>query len=389
MAALTDKIHRLLEQAVAAGEVAGMNILAIKNGRELVYTQAGFADVEAGKPFQRDTICRIYSMTKPVTAVAAMILAERGILDIGMPVANIIPAFRDLQVWEKGKKVPPKRSLLVKDLLSMTSGLSYPGTDEAGEEAARIYEEADKRLYSDDPMSTMELAERIARCGLAFHPGEKWMYGTSADVLGAVIEKLSGMPYGRFLQKEIFEPLGMADTGFYVPAEKQHRLAEVYRQGTPVQHTVTNNLAVCYTMHRRPAFESGGAGLVSTIDDYAKLAQSLLGHGKQLLKPETVRFMTGAKLLPWQQDSLWRSWESMYGYTYGSLMRILTEPGMALLNGWAGEYGWDGWLGTYFTNSPENDVTVLMFAQRIDAGTMEVTRKIRNLLTAQLEEGNG
>lgn len=381
---LTDKLHSLLSQGIADGEIAGMNILVIKDGQELAYTQAGFADVEAGKPFARDTICRIYSMTKPVTAVAAMILMERGVLDLGMPVAKIIPAFENLQVWENGKKVPPRRNLLVKDLLSMTSGLSYPGTDESGREVAAVFEEADARLYGDHPMSTMELAERIAHCGLAFHPGEKWMYGTSADVLGAVIEMLSGMPYGDFLQKEIFEPLGMVDTDFFVPEEKQHRLARVYEQGRPMKPIVTNNLAICCTMHRQPAFQSGGAGLVSTIDDYAKLAQSLLGHGVQILQRSTVKFMTEAKLLPWQQDSLWHSWESMYGYTYGNLCRILTEPGMALANGWQGEYGWDGWLGTYLCNSPQNDVTVLMFTQRKDAGTMEITRKIRNVLTAQL-----
>lgn len=377
---LSERLHGLLEQAVKDGEVAGMNVLVIKDGAQIAYAQAGYADVESGKAFERDTICRIYSMTKPVTATAAMILMERGALDLGMPVANILPAFRNLTVWEEGKRVPPRRNLLMKDLLSMTSGLSYPAMDESGQEVARVFEEADKRLYGDDPMSTMELAEKIAACGLAFHPGEKWMYGTSADILGAVIETLSGMPFGDFLKKEIFEPLEMHDTGFYVPEEKRHRLASVYEQGQPVRPIITNNLAICCAMHREPAFQSGGAGLVSTIDDYAKLAQSLLGHGKQILKPATVQFMTEAKLLPWQQDSLWHSWESMYGYTYGSLMRILRESGMALLNGWEGEYGWDGWLGTYFCNSPKNDVTVLMFTQRKDAGTMEITRKVRNVI---------
>ena len=383
MAALSETIHGILEQAVQNGEVAGMSVLVIKNGEEIAYTDAGFATVETGKPFARDTICRAYSMSKPVTGVAAMILLERGILDPGMAVGDVIPAYRDVKVWENGKKVAPKRNLLIKDLLSMTSGLSYPGMDESGQEVARVFEEADARLYGDDPMTTMELAERIAGCGLAFHPGERWMYGTSADILAAVIEKLAGMPYGEFLKKEIFEPLGMNDTGFYVPAEKQHRLADAYKHGSK-ERTVTNNLAICYTLHREAAFQSGGAGLVTTIDDYSKLAQSLLGHGKAILKPETVRYLTGGRLLPWQLSCLWHDWETMSGYDYGNLMRVLTQPGMAMLNGWEGEYGWDGWLGTYFINSPKNDVTVLMFAQRIDAGTMEVTRKVRNVLTAQI-----
>ena len=385
MEKLTDKLRFLLEDAVARGEVAGANLLVMKNGAEAVYAQAGFADREGGVPFGRDTVCRIYSMSKPVTAVAAMLLVERGALDLGSWLGDFIPSFQNPQVWENGKKVPARRNILVKDLLNMTSGISYPGTDESGQEVARVFEEADARLYGDDPMTTVELAEKLGKCGLAFHPGDKWMYGSSADVLGAVIEKVSGMPYGEFLRREIFEPLGMADTGFWVPPEKQHRLAKVYECAQPeMKHHVTNNLAVCYTMHRPAAFQSGGAGLVSTVDDYAKLAQSLLGHGKQILKLETVKFMTAGKLLPWQQESMWRAWESMPGYTYGNLCRVLTEPAMAVLNGWKGEYGWDGWLGTYFCNSPENGVTVLLFTQRRDAGTLPVSRKIRNVLTANL-----
>lgn len=384
MSRFAEKLRSLLEQAVSEGEMAGANVLVIRNGVELAYAEAGFADIARQKAFGRDTICRIYSMTKPVTAVAAMILMERGQLDMGQSVGDILPAYRRLQVWENGKKVPLRRNLLVKDLLNMTSGLSYPGEDASGREVAAVFRELDDRLYGDTPMTTMEWADRLADCALAFHPGEKWMYGTSADVLGAVIEKVAGMPFGEFLKKEIFEPLDMTDTGFYVPQDAQHRLAQVYQchEGVTVQQT--NNLGICYTQHRQPAFESGGAGLVSTIDDYAKLAQSLLGHGKQILTPATVEYLTKGKMLPWQQESLWRSWESLQGYGYSNLMRILEEPGMALLSSWKGEYGWDGWLGTYFCNSPVNDVTVLMFCQRIDAGTMEITRKIRNVLTASL-----
>lgn len=382
---ISEKLHQVLDWAVARQEIAGANLLVLHCGRELCYTQAGFADREKGRPFDRDTICRIYSMTKPVTAVAAMLLVERGLLDLGQSVGDILPAFRNMQVWEEGQKVLARRNILVRDLLSMTSGLSYPGTDDSGREVAEIFEEGDQRLYSDTPLTTMEMAEKIGHCGLAFHPGDKWMYGTSADVLGAVIEAVARIPFGDFLRQEIFQPLGMQDTGFFVTPEKMDRLASVYeRSPDGMQLKVTNNLNIPYTMHRQPAFQSGGAGLVSTIDDYAKLAQSLLGHGKPILKPQTVAAMTQAKLLPWQQESAWRSWESLAGYTYGNLCRILIEPGMALLHGWEGEYGWDGWLGTYFCNSPQNDVTVLLFVQRIDAGTMEVTRRLRNVLAAEL-----
>ena len=389
MSSVSEMMSRLLDRAVADGQIAGANVLVLHRGEELCYAQAGFADREKGLPFQRDTICRIYSMTKPVTAVAAMLLVERGELDLGQNLGDILPEFNEMQVWEQGKKVPARRGILVRDLLSMTSGLSYPGTDDAGTESAAVFDRGDQLLYTDTPLSTMEMAASLAACGLAFHPGDCWMYGTSADILGAVVEKVAGMPFGDFLQENIFDPLGMKDTGFFVPPEKQHRLASVYARGEKdMKLQVTNNLNIPYTMHRQPAFQSGGAGLVSTVDDYAKLAQSLLGHGTQILKPQTVAAMTTARLLPWQQESLWHSWDGMAGYTYGNLCRILVEPGMAWLHGWKGEYGWDGWLGTYFCNSPCNDVSFLLFTQRIDAGTLELTRKLRNVLAAHIEGGN-
>lgn len=382
---LTQKIQDLLERAVADGQVAGANALVLQGGAQVAYAQAGYADMENGKPFSRDTICRIYSMTKPVTAVAAMLLMERGLLDVGKSVGEYLPEFAQMQVWENGKKENARRNILVKDLLGMTSGISYPGEDPSGQEVARVFEELERRLYGDDPMTTAQWAKKIGQCALAFHPGDAWMYGSSADVLGAVIEKISGMTLRDFMKREIFDPLGMTDTDFYVPAEKQHRLAQIYEQTeSGCRLFQDDNLGISYCADRLPAFQSGGAGLCSTADDYAKLACALLGHGKQLLKPQTVRYLTSPQLLPWQKESAWRSWESMSGYSYGNFCRILVEPGMALLNGWAGEYGWDGWLGTYFCNCPQNDATVLLMMQRKDAGTTELVRKLRNVVTAAL-----
>lgn len=385
MEQLSEQMKKLLEQAVAAGQVAGANLLVLQGDRELVYTQAGFADVEQQRPFDRDTICRIYSMTKPVTAVAAMILVERGQLDLGTWLGDILPEFRDMQVWEGGKKVPARRQILIKELLTMTSGLSYPGGDDSGAEVARVFERLDQRLYSEDPMTTEQWAREMSRCALAFHPGERWMYGTSADILGRVIEQVSGMSMGDFMKQEIFDPLGMKDTGFWVSPEKQGRLAQVYEQTEAGMRLYeTNHLGICYTAEKPPVFHSGGAGLTSTIDDYGKIACSLRGYGVQILRPETVRWMTGQQLLPWQLESLWRSWEGLTGYGYGGLCRTLIQPSLAVVRGWKGEYGWDGWLGTYFCNSPQNDVTVLLFTQRRDSGTLPMTRKLRNVLATRL-----
>ena len=385
MNALTSAIQAVLDRSVAAGEIMGANLLVLRRGEELLYVQSGFAEKETGRPYARDTIVRLYSMSKPITAAAAMLLVQRGLLDLEQPLGELFPSYRSLMVWEKGKKVPARREIAVRDLLSMTSGLVYPGEDAAGQEAARVFEELDRRLYGEDPMSTLELTERLGGCGLAFHPGEIWRYGTSADVLGGVIEKISGQSFGAFLEENLFIPLGMTDTGFYVPEEKQHRLAQVYQQGSPEMRLYeTNHLGICYAGRCAPAFESGGAGLFSTVDDYARFASMLLHGGDGILSPAAVERMTKSRLLPWQQESLWRSWEGLSGFGYGGLMRILEEPGMANLLGWKGEYGWDGWLGCYFCNSPENGISIVMTCQRRDAGTMGVTRKVRNVLSAML-----
>lgn len=391
MSNLTKKLNELLEIAIQNGDIAGANLLVIKDGKEVAYTEAGYASIEKNRLFKRDTICRIYSMSKPITSAAAMILVERGELELGQPVSDILEEFKNQQVWEGDTKVPARRSLLVRDLLNMTSGLPYGDMSPGGMEAVQVFEEMDERLYSDNQMSTMEFASKVAKCGLEFHPGEKWMYGTSADILGAVIEKITGMHYGEFLKKEIFKPLGMKDIGFYIAEDKLDRLADVYEKTADgIKLFETNHLGVKYIKTEPPAFESGGAGLMSTLDDYAKFATMLMQggiyDGRRILKPATVEFMTTGKLTPWQQDSLWKSWESLYGYGYANLMRVMEEPGMAMFMTWKGEYGWDGWLGTYFCNSPSNKVTILMNCQRKDAGTMDVTKRIRNVITANIED---
>ncbi len=385
--ALLERIQDRLDAAAARGEVAGVNLLVRKDGEELFYGQAGYADIESGRPYQRDTIVRLYSMTKPVTAAAAMYLMERGCLDLGMAVDEILPGFRDQTVWEGGQKVPVHRKARILDLLSMTSGLCYgeDGGSPAYTGPKAVFDEIDGRLYGDAPLGTVEIANRLGQCPLAFHPGDAWLYGTSADVLGAVIERVSGMKFGEFLDEVFFKPLGMEDTGFYVPPEKQGRLAEAYEM-TPggLVKCETRHLGLMYRKERPAVFESGGAGLASTLDDYARFAQMLLNGGeyggRRILSQTTVDFFTRAKLTPWQQESMWHYWEGLYGFGYGNLMRILVEPGMACHQTWPGEYGWDGWMGTYFANSPLNGTTVLMSFQLKDTGTTPLTRELRNMI---------
>ena len=201
------------------------------------------------------------------------------------------------------------------------------------------------------------------------------------------MEVVSGMRFGDFLEKEIFTPLEMVDTGFWVPEEKQSRLVKTYEcnEGKPSVLYTGNHLGIRNAMDRRPAFESGGAGLVSTIDDYSHFAQMLLNggsyKGKQILSPAMVRFMTGHVLSAEQQEVFERegmAW--LEGFSYGNFMRVLVNPGRSATLGSKGEYGWDGWLGCYFANAPQDQMTILMMTQKKDSGTFRMTRLLRNTI---------
>ena len=196
------------------------------------------------------------------------------------------------------------------------------------------------------------------------------------------------MRFGDFLKKEIFEPLGMNDTDFWVPAEKQDRLAKVYdcREGQPSVRYLDNNLGIQNDMAYRPAYEAGGAGLASTIDDYAKFTQMLLNggtyNGVQILRPATVKFLGGHTLSAIQQAGF-DNWIGLEGFSYGNLMRVLVDPTRAVTLGSKGEFGWDGWLGCYMEVVPEQNMTFLMMTQKKDAGTYTLSRKIRNIIFSE------
>ena len=379
------QLWQIMNQAVENNQIAGMNMMVVKDGQEEVYLECGYADKAAEKKLKRDTIFRLFSMTKPVTAAAAMLLFERGVIDLADPVSKYIPGFADQMVSVPGGLAPVWHNVTVYHLLSMTGGLTYGGNSSAAEYAAgNVFEEVHKRLDTEHPVTTLEFADRIGKCPLEFQPGERWKYGVSADILAAVVEKASGLKYGEFLKKEFFEPLGMKDTGFFVPGEKLDRLAVTYEQTDgEIKEYRENSLGIRFAMDVPPAYEAGGAGLVSTIDDYSRFAVMLLNkgnfHGKQILKPGTVEYMTSHRLTGCQQDWFDKWWE-MNGYSYGNLMRVMTDSWKAPFAASEGEYGWDGWLGCYFANLPKENMTILMMMQKKDAGTFDLTRKLRNVM---------
>ena len=385
--------HRLKEtlaDAIADGTTAGANLLILQDGEELFYDGQGYADIEEKKPIRRDTIFRLYSMTKPVTAAAAMILMERGQLDLAQNVSDFLPGFADLSAEKNGEITPCKRTMTVLDLLNMTSGLTYGDEQtKSGRMVLELTDECTRTIHTEHAVSTVEFANRLGALPLAFEPDSCWQYGFSADVLGAVIEQASGMRFGDFLRQNLFEPLGMKDTDFWVPENKQARLAKVYEStgGKKMRLYTGENLSVSNRMDARPAFEAGGAGLASTIDDYARFAQMLLNGGtldeEQILSPAVTEYFTDGMLTDAQQAAF-RGWVGMEGFTYSHLLRIMRDPRQAAGLAKAGEYGWDGWLGCYFANFPQQRLTLLLMQQKKDAGTIPMTRKIRNILLSDL-----
>lgn len=407
--ALKARMHDFVTQK----EFAGISLLYQEKHEEPVFLAEGFADLENSRPLERDTIFHLYSQTKPVTAAAAMLLVQDGILDLYDPVAKFFPSFLHQSVQTPSGPVPAVHPVTIRDLLNMTSGLVYPETRTQAEAATGlVFSDLLARLDSDHQMTTAEFADRIGHCPLQFEPSSDWQYGVSADILGAVIEKAADLPLDVFMRERLFLPLGMKDTDFFVPEDKRNRLCaicirheeETLPEGTgkaasgnfgestsreeghvgPWLSRYTGNNLGIRNDGRKNAFLSGGAGLFSTLDDYLLFAKMLRNGGRtadgtQILRPRTVAFLTSHQLEPQQQASFHR-WIGLDGHSYGNLMRVLVDSRQAGILGRDGEYGWDGWLGTYFANDPEDDATLLLGIQRYDYGTGPCTRKLRNIV---------
>lgn len=381
-------MDKLIRAEVDEGRVTGASALVLHKGKELYYYDYGYADKENGVPMKRDTIIRLFSMTKPITAAAVMILAERGELDLWDPVSLYIPEYKEQKVWTENGLIPMERENTIWDLLNMTSGIIYPNPDcEPGRIMDKVLRELIARREAGEKVDTLEYARAIAGVPLCFQPGEQWMYGFSADILGAVVEVVSGMTYGEFLRKELFEPLEMKDTGFFVPKEKKERFAVAYEWVNEQELIPFTRSHLGEYYEEDVAFESAGAGLTSTLDDYSHFATMMVQKGvykgKRILGQKTVEFMTQNHLTEKQRENC--NWYSLLGYGYGCLMRVLIDQGVAGSNAPLGEYGWDGWMGDYVVMDPKDEMVLLYFIQRAGAGMTPVVRKLRMATYAALE----
>lgn len=372
----------LIESEMAKDKLRGMSVRVIQNN-ECVFDKHYGSD----KP---DSIYRIFSMTKPITSVAIMILYERGQIDLLDPISKYIPAFKNQRVVDPHMgSIPAKGEVTIQQCLNMTSGMVYPSQNHiAGRYMMEISNKIKERIAAGEIISTLELCSMIAKVPLAFEPGEHWFYSVSADVLGGVVEVVSGMKYGEFLKKEILEPLDMRDTGFYADlGDKVNRLATMYMwrnedgQLTEADGDALENFD-CFTAVHGTSYEGGGSGLCSTMEDYSHFAMMLLHEGyydgKQIISRKTIDFMTTNQLTPEQRKDIW--FDSALGYTYSNLFRILDQKVEGATNGSYLEFGWDGLAGNYFMVDPEEDLIMLYFQQIKEGADQSLRRKMRQIV---------
>lgn len=348
-----ERLRRYVRESAGGKEFAGVIATVARNGKVAYFENAGFADLGAKRPMRDDTIFRIFSMTKPITSAAVMMLYEEGKFLLDDPVSKYIPAFANVKVLaEEGGDpahlVALKRPVTVHHLLTHTSGLN----NASGYRAAGVREG-----------TLRQMAEKMASVPLSHQPGEAWRYGSSIDLLGALVEIWSGQPFDVFLEQRMFKPLGMNDTAFYVPAEKLDRLAASYQ---------LNEQGILQAAERRgdptskPTQPLGGSGLYSTAGDYLRFCQMLLNGGEldgaRLLAPATVDFMflnhVPPSLIPPGGPN------NRKGYGFGLGGAVLLDPAASETLSAKGEFNWGGAAGTYFWIDRANKLIGLWMVQR-------------------------
>jgi CubicO group peptidase (beta-lactamase class C family) len=353
-------LHAATKRLVDEGKVAGVITLLARDGKIVDFQAYGYRDLEQGLPMERDTICRVYSMSKIITCVATLMLFEEGRFNLDDAVASYLPELKDMKVWAGGtqdapKLEPLKRPITIKHLLTHTSGLMY---DFAGkEELSKVWQGAG--LWSG-PGLTNFLA-KLGKLPLKHQPGEAYTYGVNQDVLGALIERVSGRTFGTFLEERLFRPLGMKDTGFDVPEAKMPRLAKTYKRGPDGK--LHEEKPICETWPEPGrGIEAGGAGLFSTAGDFARFAQMLCNGGtldrQRILGRKTVELMTANHMVTLTNTP---AAARQRGFGFG--VEVTTDLGQLSVPSSIGQFGWYGAATTYCQIDPKERIVAIAFAQ--------------------------
>lgn len=369
------------------GKIAGAMTLVARGGKVAHLTPLGLMDRERGKPMRHDTIFRIYSMTKPITSVAFMMLFERGVFQLADPVHVWIPEFETLRVNQYGRypnftTEPTRRPMTIRDLMTHMSGLTYGFMERTNVDSAY------RHLGIGSGKDTLaETVQKLARVPLEFSPGTRWNYSVATDVVGHLIELMSGDPLDEYFRKNIFEPLRMTDTAFRVPEGKVERFAANYTRSADKQLVLFDDPAGSAYAGAVKYF-SGGAGLVSTISDYFRFTEMLrLGgelDGARILGPRTLKYMT-QNHLPGGRDlaslALGSFSETRYeGVGFGLGFSVSLDPVRAQVPSSSGEYGWGGMASTAFWIDPVLDLTVIFMTQLVPSSTFNFRGQLRSIV---------
>ncbi|WHY02620.1 serine hydrolase domain-containing protein [Neobacillus sp. DY30] len=364
-----EKLHPLLKNFVEKGP-AGCACFVTHQGKTVFEDYIGYADIETETPILPDTIYRIYSNTKVVTCVAALILYERGLFLLNDPLEDYLPEFKELKVYHRNKNgdlsiLPATESIKIKDLFMMTSGLTYGGD---GNETERQVKLALTNFNNDNGAENLDvrtLSKILSKIPLAFEPGTQWQYGYSHDVLGTLIEVVSGKSFGQFLKDEIFDPLEMKDTFFKIPEEKKDRLCTLYNRSENGELSKNSLMDGYYQPESK--FESGGGGLLSTLGDYSRFAHMLANGGElngvKILGRKTIELMATNHLQP--DVAQHYNWDFLKGYGYGLGVRVMIDPLLAGSNSSIGEFGWCGLAGTWVLIDPKEKVSAVYMQQML------------------------
>ena len=405
-----DRLRRLDDHFkrnyIENGRLPGIHTLVYRRGKVVHSAAQGFADLERQVPLRDDTLFRIFSMTKPITSLAMMMLVEEGKVALDEPVHKYIPEWRNLGVYVGGMPTlgrqpagplgfitkPTTRPMQIVDLLRHTSGLTYDFLNRTAVDAAY---RAMKIDATGSNMAIEAMIETLSRLPLEFSPGEAFNYSISTDVLGYLIGKISGEPLELFMKKRIFDPLGMVDTGFHVPTEKAHRLAALYAADGKGGKMLQDDPATSSYL-RPPSFVSGGVGLISSTADYLKFCRMALGRGalgdNRLISPKTFALMTanhlpGGKSLADSARALFD--QAAYdGVGFGLGFATTMVPAKTLIPGSAGEFGWYGAATTSFWVDPAEELIVVFMTQCVPSWAYPVRHDLRTLVYSAITESN-
>lgn len=375
LAKVKSAVQDMVDKKQSAGAVVGV----IRRGKVVMLEAVGDRDAASGEPMRTDSIFRIYSMTKPLTTTAAMILYEEGKLGLDDPVSKYLPEFKDLRVSTgKGDETEPaKREVTVRDLMRHTSGLTYGAFSDTPVD--RLYRENRVGNPGDD---LAEMVRKLGKLPLLYQPGTRFHYSYSTDVLGRVVEVASGRPFDEFLRDRIFKPLDMRDTGFFVPEEKLNRFTTCYGPGKDGGLKVTDPAAKS-PFRTNPKYHSGGGGLVSTARDYLRFCQMMLNggglDGARVLKQETVRMMTSNQLPP-EAPPMEVAGNKMPGMGFGLGFSVQLNEGPS-----QGEYGWGGAASTHFWISPKQELAVVAMQQYMPMSP-RLLMTVKPIIAAALEK---